>query len=529
MLHGLVNRFLGTFLLLLRPGLDLILDLACRSTHSGTVFSPYDVKPFKVPQIDIYDLIRYEEQQQTRHLDQDGACLQPILSDEDYDPDTELVPCEPIDLNLDLPPPQPVIPAPIRPPAKKRATCAISKTAARHPPPRVLVTPFLPAGNIIRMRRPPSARQIKKNWYHTALCKEHQAQQQLLTGNLTKHIVLCRIQESTLIFTAVDVSDLHTTSMTWLGGAHPQARPPCIYRSRTACHGHDIPRLGCACHPLMDSKNHVFACLAGRPRHNPASGVPYKLAIVAATELFEECGAQATGNGRRGTFVAVTAGVSYGGGKSVLLNTRLNATICTTMVAHWAVQRIEFSARLPPALHQFYAEQTLLLHLAVPHLHRLFLQALSVFSACTFNFGPSTVTFPHVDTANLAWGWCLITTLGKFDPDCGGHLILWDLGLVIRFPPGSTLMIPSALLHHSNVAIQQGETRYSLTQFTAGSLFRWVHNGNSSDTAFFATAKAKDLEVREAERAQRWENGIRMFQVWDADTKTFSHEPVHPM
>ncbi|KAJ7624191.1 hypothetical protein B0H17DRAFT_1151319 [Mycena rosella] len=54
-----------------------------------------------------------------------------------------------------------------------------------------------------------------------------------------------------------------------------------------------------------------------------------------------------------------------------------------------------------------------------------------------------------------AWGWCSITALGDFDPNKGGHLILWDLRLAIRFPPGSTILIPSALLHHSNVAIQQ--------------------------------------------------------------------------
>ncbi|KAJ7116137.1 hypothetical protein C8R43DRAFT_1138006 [Mycena crocata] len=41
---------------------------------------------------------------------------------------------------------------------------------------------------------------------------------------------------------------------------------------------------------------------------------------------------------------------------------------------------------------------------------------------------------PHVDAANLAWGWCCITTRGNFNLDLGRHLILWDLNLVIRFP-----------------------------------------------------------------------------------------------
>ncbi|KAF8200627.1 hypothetical protein K438DRAFT_1436955, partial [Mycena galopus ATCC 62051] len=237
--------------------------------------------------------------------------------------------------------------------------------------------------------------------------------------------------------------------------------------------------------PLIDAKRRVFACLGGRPRPNEHGYDDYGCAIDAATELFSRESDKAHGDGRRGPFVAVTTGVSYGTGQrrpGVLLNSKANAVICAAMVAHWAIQRIAgFSNAIfqahAPALHRFYKQQTRILFAAAPYLTRLFPETVSVFATCTFNFGPRTVTFPHVDAANLAWGWCSITALGQFNPDLGGHLILWDLNLVIRFPPGSTIMIPSALLRHSNVSIQQNETRYSFTQYTAGSLFRWVHNG----------------------------------------------------
>ncbi|KAJ7234326.1 hypothetical protein B0H12DRAFT_989782, partial [Mycena haematopus] len=110
-------------------------------------------------------------------------------------------------------------------------------------------------------------------------------------------------------------------------------------------------------------------------------------------------------------------------------------------------------------------------------IQRNFAPRFSVFSTATFNFGPATVTFPHIDYRNLAWGWCAITVLGRFNPDRGGHLVLWDLKLIIRFPPGSTIFIPSAILRHSNTSIQPGETRFSFTQFTPAALFRWVYNG----------------------------------------------------
>ncbi|KAJ7236141.1 hypothetical protein C8J57DRAFT_972166, partial [Mycena rebaudengoi] len=67
--------------------------------------------------------------------------------------------------------------------------------------------------------------------------------------------------------------------------------------------------------------------------------------------------------------------------------------------------------------------------------------------------------------------------LGNFDPDHGGHLILWDLKLIISFPPSSTILIPSAILQHSSVGVQPHERRYSFTQYSAGGLFGWIRNG----------------------------------------------------
>lgn len=145
-----------------------------------------------------------------------------------------------------------------------------------------------------------------------------------------------------------------------------------------------------------------------------------------------------------------------------------------------------------------------------PDLERNFKK--SVFAAATFNFGPRTVTFPHTDPANLAWGWCAITALGNFNPDLGGHLVLWDLGLVIRFPPGSTILIPSAVLRHSNTSIGENETRYSFTQYSAGHLFRFVYNGCRSDKVFDAEATPAEKLRRDEDRKSRWKEGLDTFR-----------------
>ncbi|KAF8495256.1 hypothetical protein F5888DRAFT_1615859, partial [Russula emetica] len=57
---------------------------------------------------------------------------------------------------------------------------------------------------------------------------------------------------------------------------------------------------------------------------------------------------------------------------------------------------------------------------------------------------------------------CSVTPLGNFNPDLGGEFVLWNYGLVIHFLPDSTILIPSALLLHSNTPVQPSETCYSI-------------------------------------------------------------------
>ncbi|KAF7366129.1 hypothetical protein MVEN_00489700 [Mycena venus] len=137
-------------------------------------------------------------------------------------------------------------------------------------------------------------------------------------------------------------------------------------------------------------------------------------------------------------------------------------------------------------------------------LRRNFLPTVLVFAAATFNFGLPTITYPHLNFANLAWGWCAITALGNFDPDKGGHIILWDLKLIIRFPPGCTIFIPSALIRHSNTSIQPHEKHFSFTQYTAAGIFRFVDNRFHSDTSINASGltAAEQQERMEACRTR---------------------------
>lgn len=104
--------------------------------------------------------------------------------------------------------------------------------------------------------------------------------------------------------------------------------------------------------------------------------------------------------------------------------------------------------------------------------------------------------------------------IGKFNDKLGGHLVLWDLRLVIRFPPGSLIILPSALIEHSNTPIAEDETRMSVTQYSAAGLFRWVHNGFMSDLSYQATATAEDLKAWFQHKKTVWRQGLEKLRVF---------------
>jgi hypothetical protein len=212
-----------------------------------------------------------------------------------------------------------------------------------------------------------------------------------------------------------------------------------------------------------------------------------------------------------------------------LVNTAINAAILYSLLSNIAFVRIagfasgEFSLALSyfystkltrligvlatwvPHLYAYYVDHLGPLFKTYPDLQRNFIN--SVFACATFNFGP--ITCP----GNLPFGWCAITALGNFNPLLGGHLILWDLKIVIEFPPGSTILIPSASIRHSNIMIRPGESRYSFTQYTAGGLFCWVDHGYQTEKSYKKGWSKARKQAEEDANQQRWVRGVGMFST----------------
>lgn len=183
--------------------------------------------------------------------------------------------------------------------------------------------------------------------------------------------------------------------------------------------------------------------------------------------------------------------------KSILTPLTCHHTDCFNM---WA-----------PRLHKYYGDMLKALCTRHPHLRHNFAEGDGVFACSTINFGPATKSFPHTNNNNLAWGWCAVTTLGDYNPTLGDHFILWDLKLIIEFPPGATVLIPSAIFKHSNTVIQDGETRYSFTQYASGGLFRWVEHGFCGEAVYNTSPSGSRRREEGGRKAGRWAKGMETY------------------
>lgn len=140
-----------------------------------------------------------------------------------------------------------------------------------------------------------------------------------------------------------------------------------------------------------------------------------------------------------------------------------------------------------------------------------------MYPAVSFNCGPETTCVQHTDYHNAPNVFCAVTALGNYDPTLGGHLILFPLKLVVEFPPGSTILLPSACISHGNTAIvrENGEERQSITQYCAGGLLRWVDYGFQTGINLDKTKEGSAAKgLANGTGDERWRSLLEEFPVY---------------
>jgi hypothetical protein len=158
------------------------------------------------------------------------------------------------------------------------------------------------------------------------------------------------------------------------------------------------------------------------------------------------------------------------------------------------------------------SEETLecLLHWK-PSLQRTF---NTVFASTTYNFGPNVVCDFHYDHLNWAPGICAVTSGGTYDYKKGGHMVLKEAKLVIEYPPCTTILFSSATIMHGNSPIQPGESRISMTQYTAGGLVRWVDYGFRSSKEYQVKRSSSSSSSTSMDSGNRWAEYLKMYSKY---------------
>ncbi|KAI0686697.1 hypothetical protein C8T65DRAFT_590933 [Cerioporus squamosus] len=272
---------------------------------------------------------------------------------------------------------------------------------------------------------------------------------------------------------------------------------------------------------IVDKNGRIIALFAGRPDDVQDWDEVADRATTAMEEARAQCKfTQSQMEHARGDFPTLGCGSSFGGGSmapGVISNTKCNAKVLAALCHNPDIRRIagfgsHMLASYAPRVHLKMQRRLRLLYERHPALQLNF--SNSIYPAAAFNFGPNAVCCEHTDYANDPVNWCHVAALGRFDPQQGGHIILFNLRLVVEFPPGASVLMPSAIVPHANVPIQEGEVRLSFTQYCPGGLLRWVDAGFQTLKTLRQSDTAAQADF-DAHLEQRTSSAVHYFSRYD--------------
>ncbi|KAJ7015887.1 hypothetical protein C8F04DRAFT_1204826 [Mycena alexandri] len=239
---------------------------------------------------------------------------------------------------------------------------------------------------------------------------------------------------------------------------------------------------------IVDDQGRIIAILLGTPEDDEWPGV-IKDAVAAMARTRKEAiqyGEWRVGTvHRHGTHLPMRDGVTFGGGQKHIAGFQSSRSLFGTQ--QHASEILAFSVR---------SSRT------TPKLTHTFRN--SIFPAITLNCGDA-VSFEHCDMLNCVHGLCPVTSGGDFDHVLSGHLYLRQLRLIIQFPSGATILIPSAAsttATHRSSPTKLATPSHSMLRVSAKTLL----------------AQPGGQEVKDAFDSvpgSRWKWGLNLFSKYD--------------
>jgi hypothetical protein len=100
---------------------------------------------------------------------------------------------------------------------------------------------------------------------------------------------------------------------------------------------------------------------------------------------------------------------------------------------------------------------------------------------------------------------------GNFDPTKGGHMVIYEMGLIIEFPAGTNITLCSASMTHYNLPLGDpaNESRSSFTQYFAGGLDRHIAYGYRLEVDLDMSDRRNFAALAEA----RWKDALSRFST----------------
>ncbi|EPQ25610.1 uncharacterized protein PFL1_06825 [Pseudozyma flocculosa PF-1] len=119
------------------------------------------------------------------------------------------------------------------------------------------------------------------------------------------------------------------------------------------------------------------------------------------------------------------------------------------------------------------------------------------FSSLAINEEKMSISQPHRDTQDLLQGLAGVFSFGQYKMTT---LNFKEAKASVEMPPGALCFLPSHVLTHFNTAIEEGETRGSLTMFLGHDVVRWIKYGGKAGEA------SKEVIKKAREEFMEWWN-----------------------
>ncbi|KAJ7018427.1 hypothetical protein C8F04DRAFT_1277728 [Mycena alexandri] len=490
----------------------VLAEIMSRRTRSGAQFSPYELlqlpdalRHFQVirTKISLDALLHDAIADDDRYAaEQDAANSSPEDAWEDEDEDNVAS-----DSVLPLTPPSPLTPL------SSSSSSAVPSPQASRPTSPQASHPISPAGPHIsvdksRARLQQSLRRARRRQRQHAGATPYDKQPD------PRYSQSHREQEAHTIH--FDLAAAPVAAGAWVGRQRANAKRRLCTLPELLDEGSEVlewngrdPKL------ILDAEGRIIAILLGTPEDEEWAAV-IEDAVIAMARAGAN-GGLVPFTGAAPTFLC--GRVSHSAAKpGNLCHTPFIQRLIRRLLRNKSIRRIAgFQsmglALYAPKLYRYYCKVLRALFRKHPNLTHTFRN--SIFPAVTLNCG-DTVSFEHCDIFNLVHGFCPITSGGRFNHVLGGHIYLRQLRLIIQFPSGATILIPSGCLDHGNTPIQTGETRYSMTQYAAGGLFRWAAYGFQSVKSLLAQPGGEDVKnAFDGVPGSRWKWGLDLFSKYD--------------